>query len=99
MAGITTKIFNLQGKTMNISSPIHICNYVWIGCRSMISKSIKVADHSVITVRAVITKTFPDTHSIYGGNNLKLKRYINWEEWNLEILILLYSTFLLIAAH
>lgn len=67
------KILNMQGETINAPSPIRIGNHVWIGCRSTILKGVQVADHSVIAAGAVITKTLPYTHSIYGGNNLKLK--------------------------
>lgn len=73
------KIFNLQGETVNAPSPIRIGNHVWIGCRSTILKGVQVADHSVIAAGAIITKTLPDTHSIYGGNNLKLKSGIGWK--------------------
>lgn len=73
------KIFNLQGETINAPSPIRIGNHVWIGCRSTILKGVQVADHSVIAAGAIITKTLPDTHSIYGGNNLKLKSGIGWK--------------------
>lgn len=73
------KIFNLQGETINALSPIRIGNHVWIGCRSTILKGVQVADHSVIAAGAIITKTLPDTHSIYGGYNLKLKSGIGWK--------------------
>lgn len=74
------KILNSQGETINAPSPIRIGNHVWIGCRSTILKGVQVADHSVIAAGAIITKTLPDTHSIYGGNNLKLKSNIDWRE-------------------
>lgn len=73
------KILNMQGETINAPSPIRIGNHVWIGCRSTILKGVQVADHSVIAAGAIITKTLPDTHSIYGGNNLKLKSGIGWK--------------------
>lgn len=74
------KILNMQGETVNAPSPIRIGNHVWIGCRSTIlMKGVQVADHSVIAAGAVITKTLPYTHSIYGGNNLKLKSDIDWK--------------------
>lgn len=73
------KILNMQGETINAPSPIRIGNHVWIGCRSTILKGVQVADHSVIAAGAVITKTLPDAHSIYGGNNLKLKNNIDWK--------------------
>lgn len=72
------KILNMQGETINAPSPIRIGNHVWIGCRSTILKGVQVADHSVIAAGAIITKTLPYTHSIYGGNNLKLKSDIDW---------------------
>lgn len=73
------KILNMQGETVNAPSPIRIGNHVWIGCRSTILKGVQVADHSVIAAGAVITKTLPDAHSIYGSNNLKLKSDIDWK--------------------
>ena len=73
------KILNMQGDTVNAPSPIRIGNHVWIGCRSTILKGVQIADHSVIAAGAVITKTLPNTHSVYGGNNLKLKSDIDWK--------------------
>lgn len=73
------KILNSQGETINAPSPICIGNHVWIGCRCTILKGVQVADHSVIAAGAVITKILPYTHSIYGGNNLKLKSDIDWK--------------------
>lgn len=73
------KILNSQDETVNAPSPIRIGNHVWIGCRSTILKGVQIADHTVIAAGAVITKALPDAHSIYGGNNLKLKSDIDWK--------------------
>ena len=73
------KILNRQDETVNAPSPIRIGNHVWIGCRSSILKGVQIANHTVIAAGAVITKTLPDAHSIYGGNNLKLKSDIDWK--------------------
>ncbi len=73
------KILDLQNNIINPANSIHIGNHVWIGCRSTILKGVQIADHSVVAAGAVITKTLPDAHSIYGGNNLKLKSDIDWE--------------------
>lgn len=73
------KILNTQGKIINAPSPIRIGNHVWIGCRSTVLKGVQIPDNTVIAAGAVITRPLPDEHSVYGGNNLKLKSDIDWK--------------------
>lgn len=39
----------------------------------------QIVNHSAITAEVAITKTLPNTQSIYRDNNLKLKSNIDWE--------------------
>lgn len=73
------KISNMRHEVVNVPAPISIGNHVWIGCRSTILKGVHIADNTVIAAGAVITRSLTECHSIYGGNNKKLKTDINWE--------------------
>ena len=73
------KIFNMQNEIINLPSPVHIGNHVWIGCRSTILKGVNIPDNSVVAAGSVMTKSFSESYSIYGGNNLRLKNNINWK--------------------
>lgn len=72
------QITNIQNDIINTPSPIHIGNHVWIGCRSTILKGVSIADNAVIAAGAIITKSLPQSHSIYGEHNKILKTDINW---------------------
>lgn len=73
------KIFNMQNEIINLPSPVHIGNHVWIGCRSTILKGVNIPDNSVVAAGSVMTKSFSESYYIYGGNNLRLKNNIDWK--------------------
>lgn len=73
-------IFNIDGSWVNHAGPISIGEHVWIGCRSMILKNITIANDDVIAANSHVCKSAMTSHSIYGGNPIKLiKENINWK--------------------
>jgi acetyltransferase-like isoleucine patch superfamily enzyme len=62
----------------NVYKPVHIEDNVWIGCRSIILKGVKVGKGSVIAAGSVVTKDVPP-NTVVGGNPAKvLKKDIYW---------------------
>lgn len=55
----------VPGKEME-DKPVTIGNRVWIGCRSIILKGVRIGDHAVIAAGSVVTKDVP-AHAIVGG--------------------------------
>lgn len=61
-----------------VYKPVHIEDNVWIGCKSLILKGVKVGRGSVIAAGSVVTKDVPP-NTVVGGNPAKvLKENIYW---------------------
>ena len=62
-----------------VSSPIRICNNVWIGLGAKILSGVTIGEGAIIAAGAVVTKDVPP-HSLVGGCPAKiLKENINWK--------------------
>ena len=62
-----------------ISSPIKICDNVWIGMRSIVLKGVTIGEGSVIAAGSVVCKDVPP-HCLVGGVPAKvIKENITWE--------------------
>ncbi|MEG2599473.1 MAG: acyltransferase [Muribaculaceae bacterium] len=72
------KIYSDDGRLLNISVPIVVEDYVWIGCRASILKGAIIASGCVIGAGAVITKSCLYQNAIYVGNNKLVKTAIRW---------------------
>lgn len=76
------KIYDAQGKRINIPKPIRIGNHVWIGSRAVILKGVSISDNVVVAANSTITKNVEQCNCIIGGfgSQVKvLKQDINWE--------------------
>lgn len=59
-----------------VSSPIVICDYVFIGARSIILKGVTIGEKSIIAAGSVVVKDVPPL-SIVAGNPAKVIGYLN----------------------
>lgn len=74
------KIYDLNGDQTNIPMQIIIGNKVWIGCRTIILKGVKIADGVVIAASSTVIKSININNSIAGGNPARvIKENIKWQ--------------------
>lgn len=56
-----------DGGRLNPPASIAIGNHCWIGDDVGISKGVRLADHTIVAQRALVTKSFERTHTLIGG--------------------------------
>lgn len=60
-------------------APIHVEDHVWIGCRAVILKGVRVGEGAIIANNAVVTKDVPP-YTLVGGNPARVIREdVVWE--------------------
>jgi acetyltransferase-like isoleucine patch superfamily enzyme len=74
------RIKNGQGLIINEPKEVIIGNCVWLGCRTLILKGVKMADGNIITANSVITQSIEKENCIIGANPQRiLNENITWE--------------------
>lgn len=75
----TEKTIASQGVT---TSPIHICDDVWIGANSVILAGVEIGCHSIIAAGTIVTRSVPP-YSVCAGNPGKIIKQYDFErkEW------------------
>ena len=61
----------------DVSKPINIGNYVWVGCRATVLKGSNVPDGCVVAANSVITRNFPEKNCLLTTNGIT-KKNISW---------------------
>jgi acetyltransferase-like isoleucine patch superfamily enzyme len=61
------------------SKPIEIGNNVWVGCRSIISKGVKIGNGAVIAAGAVVTKDVPENCIVAGVPAKIIRDAVSWK--------------------
>jgi acetyltransferase-like isoleucine patch superfamily enzyme len=64
-------IMNNAGEVVNSPKPISIGNSVWIGCRCLITKGVKIPDQCIIGANSQVYKTIENENAVYAGNPIK----------------------------
>lgn len=65
---------------INTSSDITIGNHVWIGANVTILKNVMLGDDIIVGTRALVTKSFTDSHIAIAGMPAKIvKKNITWD--------------------
>lgn len=70
----------------SVSSPIVICNNVWIGRNSIINKGVTIGENAIVAANSVVTKDVP-TNCIVAGNPAKV---VKWDIQN-EVRLIDYN--------
>lgn len=61
----------------DVTNKIVIGNNVWMGTNSIILPGVTVGDCCIIAAGSVVTKSFPESHLIIGGNPAKILKRID----------------------
>ena len=67
-----------NGELKQLSLPINIGNNVWIACRSVVLKGVKVADGCVIAANSTITKSVEVNNCLISSKGV-IKENISWQ--------------------
>ena len=68
------------GKRINFAQDILIGDHVWIAAHSIILKGVNIADNSIVATGSVVTKSYPTSGIIIGGNPaIQLKEGVTWQ--------------------
>lgn len=74
------QVLDAQGRHINPDAPVVIGNKVWVGCRSLLLKGIRVADGVVIAAGSVLSRPVETKNSVAGGNPAAvIKENITWK--------------------
>ncbi len=74
------KIYDQDNLHINPDRPITIGNRVWIGCRSLILKGVRLADGVVVAAGSTVSKSVEVGDAVIGGNSCSpLREGIRWE--------------------
>jgi acetyltransferase-like isoleucine patch superfamily enzyme len=72
-------IFNDIGLQINKPKEVIIGDKVWVGCRSLILKGVRIADGVVVAADSTLTKSVDCGYSIVGGSPVRqIKRDVKW---------------------
>ncbi|UXI01454.1 acyltransferase [Photobacterium sp. TY1-4] len=64
-------IVDQHHQRLNPDQPIQIGNDVWICAKSTILKGVTIGNNSIVSANANVTRTFPESDLILGGNPAK----------------------------
>ncbi|OAH59762.1 hypothetical protein AWH49_03210 [Domibacillus aminovorans] len=70
---IMDRDYHRLNKQEHVYNPVYISDNVWIGCRSVILKGVKIGKGAVIAAGSVVTKDVPP-NTVVGGNPAKILR-------------------------
>lgn len=73
-------IIMVDGVEKETISPIVIGNHVWLGSDSVINKGVVIPDGCVCAHHSIVTKSFDEENSLYGGFPAKkLRSNVTWK--------------------
>lgn len=77
--GDSHSILDLEGKRFNASQDIVLGDHVWVGTQAFCTKGARVAPHSIIGARALVTRAFDEPNCALAGVPAKIvKREVDW---------------------
>lgn len=85
--GDSHSVIDMNGKRINPSKSITICNHVWIGQGVKITKGVTVPNDCIIGIGSIVTRKFEKPNTAIAGNPARIiKENINWDVKRIEIL-------------
>lgn len=74
------KIYDNRENCINEPKAITVGDKVWIGCRNLVLKGSKIANHSVIGANSVVNTALDSPSSIYAGSPARLiRKDVKWQ--------------------
>lgn len=74
------KIFDVDGKLMNLIGEVEIGNKVWIAANITIMKNSKIGDGCVVAANSLVNKKFKESNVILAGSPVReVKKIGGWE--------------------
>jgi acetyltransferase-like isoleucine patch superfamily enzyme len=68
-----------SGERLNPGAPVSIGEHCWIGAHAFISKGVRLAPHTVVGARSLVTGQFDDSHVVIAGSPARiLRENIDW---------------------
>jgi acetyltransferase-like isoleucine patch superfamily enzyme len=67
-------------RELEVSSPIKIGNYCWVGMNSVILPEVSLGDFTIVGAGSVVTKSFSEGYCVIAGNPAKIIRYLDSEK-------------------
>ena len=74
-------ICDSEQHVLNPSKPIVIGNNVWIGCRTLVTKGVSIADGTVVAAGSIVSRNIVESNCVMGKNPLQvLRRDVTWHK-------------------
>lgn len=78
--GDSHSVLDEEGKRINPSKDITICDHVWVGQGVTILKGCMILKNSIVATKSVVTKPFNKENVTIAGNPARIvKENINWD--------------------
>ncbi|PND37773.1 hypothetical protein C1O66_09705 [Paucibacter aquatile] len=69
-----------DNRAHNITRPIRIGSYCWIGANAIVLPGVNLGPYTVVGAGAVVSKSFPEGFCVLAGNPAKIIRLLNPDE-------------------
>lgn len=77
--GDSHSVLDLAGNRTNYAKDIRVGNHVWIGYRCVLTKGAGIPENSIVSLGAIVTKTFDTPNVVLAGVPAKVvKENVNW---------------------
>ena len=75
---IMDRDYHAIDSTIEKKAPVFIGKHVWVGCRSMIMKGVRIGDGAVIAAGSVVTKDVPENTLVAGNPARCIRNNVEW---------------------
>lgn len=73
-------VLDAEGKRLNPDAPVVIGDRVWVGCRALLLKGVRLADGVVIAAGSVVSRPVERENSVAGGSPAAvIRENITWQ--------------------
>ena len=78
--GILSSNHDLYDRDKNVSAPVKIGDYCWIGMNSLVLAGVELGPSTIVGGGSVVTKSFPNGYCVIAGNPAKIIKYLDKEK-------------------